>query len=354
MNCDPNALSLAASPLCSLSDGMLIAARTSLLCSWAGVATVGTPVVGQWTFSNSGSFVGTAQIVGGVCPMGANGFDFRSDANNPPSTFISNQSCASSAVVNAPTGGVLFAQIRWTLGGHPVSDWSDVKSVNFGVRNGLLNGLLAYWKLDEAGTPATYADATGNGWIGTNNGSIAQVAGKINNGAQINSNSKGITVNGAIDTRASNTPFFVSLWFFNNGASSPGQAIGGEWNTRDDYILFTADGTQAVTFEANDDSGTSTSVVSPPIVTPAWSHIVFGFDGLNIYLYINAGAPFTAAKTAVRRGGGSFVLGNYQTITFNWPGIFDEVAYYNRTLSATDVANLYNSGNALAFGNFTI
>lgn len=43
MDCDPNNLSKAASCIRCLPDGLLVAARTVILCSWATVASGGAP-----------------------------------------------------------------------------------------------------------------------------------------------------------------------------------------------------------------------------------------------------------------------------------------------------------------------
>jgi concanavalin A-like lectin/glucanase superfamily protein len=222
------------------------------------------------------------------------------------------------------------------------------------IYNRLLNGLVGYWKLDEPTHSTSFADATGNGWTGTNHNQITAVTGIINNGQSADP----ITVSSSIDTRTSNTPFSLSFWFNDGGAGGNGSAMIGEWGTRNDWVIF-ASGGETPTFRASDDSGTTsdaTGAIPLPcctLVQANWSHIVIKFDGSFIYIIINNGTVVKTAKTAVRRGGGTLTFLNYQTFSSGWPGNIDEIGYYNRALSSIDITALYNSGNALPFSAFT-
>lgn len=226
-----------------------------------------------------------------------------------------------------------------------------------GGSNGLLNGLLGYWSLDEAGTPATFADATGNGWTGSNHGSITTVAGLIGNCANFPSafHSQGISVSGAIDNRASSTPFTVGMHIVDLGNGTSGCALIGEWGTRNDWVIFAATGGNDATLRASDDSGTTTDVqINPvPCCGVAWATLVFGFDGSQIFISLNDAAPVTASKSAVRRNGGNFVIGNYQSFSCGWGCRIDEVGYWNRALSAAERTSYHNGGAGLPFSSYT-
>jgi hypothetical protein len=308
------------------------------------------PANADWTLVNTTPTFATAALVNIVCPAGADGWDlaygFDTDPPNVPQ--YTSIPCDFSQDLFSATSVQARVKIRWSLAGVAVSGWSAIKTIQINA-NRLLNGLLAYWKLDESGTPVTLADATGNGWDGTNHSVTMTISGKINNGAAITGAAQGIAVSTNLDTRASSAPFSISLWFLNTGGGASGKAAIGEWGTRNDFVLFNLVA-QTATFRASDDSGTTTDVTTTALTL--WAHLVFGFDGSNIFIYLNAGVPVTAAKAAVRRGGGNFVIGNYQGFSLAWEGTIDEVAYYNRALSATDVANLYNSGNGLPFSSF--
>lgn len=359
MTCDPNTLSRLSSCLRCLTDAQLMLARTYLLCQWAsremGFA-VPPPSSAQWTWVESG-LSAQASIIGGSCPAGADGFDLGAIASpgNPRLAVSGNGACGATLSKVFNNGDTALAVIRWTKTGLPVSDWSGIKSLVINS-NGLLTGLVAYWKFDEAGSPATFADAV-NGFTGTNNnGIIANGAtGKINNGIFIQNNNQGVTVSNTLDLRASATPFSVALWFQIQGIQAGGAMIG-EWGaTRNDFVLFCSSAPlqSIISFVASDDAAVTTQIDGPQIGLFAWTYFVFGFDGSKIFMYINAGAPITAAKAAVRRGGGSFIIGNYQGLTLPVPGYIDEVAYYNRALSAAEVSLLYNGGAGLPLSSFS-
>lgn len=358
MTCDPNTLSQLSSCLRCLTDAQLMQVKTYLLCKWTqavagGGGMIAIPNSMQWNWTNQGSGTMAASIVGGSCPAGADGFQLGAVASpgNPQTNIIGVTACAGTRTTTFNLGDTALGAIRWTLAGVPVSGWSLTKSVVIG--NGLLIGLVAYWKFDENGGPA-FADATGNGWTGTGQGGIpTTLVGKINNAIVLqNSGTQGVSVSLNIDTRLSNTPFSVSLWFNNQDVGATSKAMIGEWGTRNDYVVFN-NAAQLATFRASDDAGVTTDVVSATITPGSYVHVVFGFDGANIFIYTNNGSLATTAKAAVRRGGGVFAIGNYQSFTLGWIGNIDEVGYYNRTLSASDVAQLYNGGAALPFSSFT-
>lgn len=219
--------------------------------------------------------------------------------------------------------------------------------------NGLLNGLLGYWKFDEASGNAI--DATGNGWTGTIQGSYAATTGKINNGRlETVAENQGFSVSASIDNRSNTSPFTVTCWFSNAGASGGGQAIIGEWDaTHTDWVLSNNLTGEQCHFASKDNTGTLTTTSSTALTITTFMFLVFGYDGTNIFFSVNNGTLATAAVNNVRRAETVLALGNYSNFNAGWPGVLDEVGYWNRALGATDRTNLYNGGNGLAFPNFT-
>lgn len=137
MDCSPNNLSLASSCLRCLSDGQLMISKTYLLCAWANVVTGGgfpivAPKTTQWTLADAGLGFYSVSIVGGTCPAGADGYQVGAvlSPGDPTAHIIGNPSCNISVTADTLIGGVLLAQIRWTLAGVPVSAWSTIKSID--------------------------------------------------------------------------------------------------------------------------------------------------------------------------------------------------------------------------------
>lgn len=86
-----------------------------------------------WQLNSDGFTEAVGILVSGTCVAGADGFDMVAMVNpmiDPNILSPTNAPCAGPAVNGGfgPTDYV-DAQIRWTLGGLAVSDWSQIKSV---------------------------------------------------------------------------------------------------------------------------------------------------------------------------------------------------------------------------------
>lgn len=224
--------------------------------------------------------------------------------------------------------------------------------------NGLLTGLLGYWKLDEASN-VNRADATGNGFTATQaGGNVAAAAGIINNGASFPAGNQGLSVPANIDTRAQTTPFSIQFWsnptafnaFF---AFCATHSAGGTKG----FLFYTANN-GGLHFYSTDDAGTVTdSGMTTTLLTQnAWNHVVAVFDGTLVNAYVNGvinGAGQALLGLGITKGQGVFMIGNYSDLVAGVTETCDEVGYWDRALSATDVATLYNAGAGLPFSSFT-
>ena len=94
--------------------------------------------------------------------------------------------------------------------------------------------------------------------------------------------------------------------------------------------------------------GTVATITNTPgayvdIFNTSWHHVVVSFDGAYVRVYLNG-----ALKATVPHDGSiapnlvDYVLG-WSTIWQNfWKGYIDDLRFYSRTLSASDVQKLYN------------
>ena len=95
-------------------------------------------------------------------------------------------------------------------------------------------------------------------------------------------------------------------------------------------------------------SSSYTEIVGPSVVLNQWTHLVETFDGTNLKLYVDGAlsASGTVTGYTLNTGGplliGATDYGSGPTEAF--PGLIDDVAVYNRTLSATEVQLHYDSG----------
>ncbi len=95
--------------------------------------------------------------------------------------------------------------------------------------------------------------------------------------------------------------------------------------------------------------------LSGSITTGVWHHVVVVFTGhgsFTFYLDNVVKSGFSASGTATSTSfaaGGPYVGKNWGAGVSYASCICDQVAFWNRALSAQEVASLYNSGDGLAF-----
>jgi hypothetical protein len=91
-----------------------------------------------------------------------------------------------------------------------------------------------------------------------------------------------------------------------------------------------------------------------------WTHLVGTYNGttgqLKLYKNNVAGTPGTLSGAGNTGSASSpFIIGDDSDLYSgfqNWNGLIDQVAIWNRCLTANDVSTLYNSGNGLAYNNW--
>lgn len=220
--------------------------------------------------------------------------------------------------------------------------------------NPVFSGLLAYWKCDEAS--GFRADATGNGFCAVErNGTQSGTAGIINNAVNVDTIGKGLSVSANLDQRAQTTPFSVSFWVEQGASWNTGNGLiatitpGGSQG----FLVYSggSGGTMEPHWYTKNDSGSADDLGTMVSIGGGWHHIVVGFDGTTKRIYIDGTAAGTSTVTGVSRGHQVFAIGNYSDFesTTGQTGKYDEIAYYNRMISSTEVSTLYNSGAGLSY-----
>jgi hypothetical protein len=77
-----------------------------------------------------------------------------------------------------------------------------------------------------------------------------------------------------------------------------------------------------------------------------WHHVVFGYDGSNMFIQVDNGTRLIRANTYDVTAGRSRIGFDYTTLT---SGYIDEVAIFDKNLSTSDTNYLYQLGNGLAY-----
>ncbi len=225
----------------------------------------------------------------------------------------------------------------------------------------LSNGLVGYWKMDEAswnGTSGEVKDSSGNGINGTAicTGVGCSVpttgAGKFGNGGA-NSWNQGISIGSNSSLQPTST-FTLSVWAKISSLAGTAQDLfdSTEWDNNNHgsdtngYAFFVQSNNTLALHTGNGTTG-STVATSTTIATGSWYHLVATYDQGNVKIYIN-GQLNTSGTTPNSITYGStlygFTLGTLSnSLSYNnLLGTIDEARVYNRALSPKEVSDLYN------------
>lgn len=208
--------------------------------------------------------------------------------------------------------------------------------------------LLAYWKLENVNATIGGFTLTNRNTVGFNNGlyGLAADGGSSNtNKSLVVGNNLGIAGNGTIS---------ISLWVkltTEIGSGTYGIFDHGNVDTNDRYIQVYYEYNAGTRRLALDNSGTNTNY-NIALGTTSWYHLVVtrnsGAAGtadlwVNNVKQVNAGA----------KGSGTAGSNKFEILTDNsevifWSGLIDDIGVFNKVLSATEIASIYNSGGGFA------
>jgi hypothetical protein len=212
----------------------------------------------------------------------------------------------------------------------------------------LLNGLISYWKLDEANASATLADS-----VGTNNlggATVQSIAGKINT-ANYWGDSAAFAIADNASVRVS-SDFTFSLWVSMGAiknSSILAKAVGDFSFSTFDYIIQ-YNGT-AFVLQAG---GIAAIATTPAVTAGIWYHLVVWWDSTDSKARIRVNDSTTYASTGtgtLTQTATPFFMGCPSTIPFT--GIIDEVGFWKRKLTAAEMTQLFNGGSGWPFSSFT-
>ena len=222
--------------------------------------------------------------------------------------------------------------------------------INQGLEDSLEQGLVGYWKLDDAsGTTAT--DSSGNGNNGTLTNGPTWSTGQVGGGVTFDGTDDAISI---LDANAlDGATFTVSLWTRSSATGSH------QWSRliSKKNVYNSSDGweiTMVASAAAPQDdthlyfSGSSGSNVQLPCVTSwsagAWHHVVAVYSGSSVTVYCDG--LLKGSGTIAPIIANAFPLAIGDNAAFNegkWQGGVDEARIYNRSLSDEEVKKLYQT-----------
>lgn len=227
------------------------------------------------------------------------------------------------------------------------------------------DGLLAYWKLDEA--YGTRIDATGNGYNLLTLGDVPNSVGKILSAAEFNPTESNLNFLGN-DNLSAGPEFSVSTWvkFFTLGFFGNPQCVWGTGspnvssNPFNDVIAPNNPGDttyfiQGIGPEEYNHLFYSLSdyIVGPAVEPNVWYHSVCTISPTENKMYINGELiqtlPYENFDQSFVGFGLSEFYGECGTGGCPMSGLIDETGVWNRVLTQEEVTALYNNGNALEY-----
>ena len=235
-----------------------------------------------------------------------------------------------------------------TFYGVKIPEWSSwTESLN--------TGLFHYYRMNDTNV----VDEIFNN-NGTNNGTSA-VTGKIEKALEFSPNDY-IPLGSANDFFGGLTDATVSIWLYNDD----------DWNLRcymmssenglnNDDTTFTMSmwvndgGTIKTRFKHSSGDVTSQKLTgTQALFSPGtWYHLVTTLDSNYGRLYINGlnvANTSRASATAINSGTNTFTLGRLGTYDYGyWDGRMDEIGMWNRSLSDSEVKDLYNGGDGITY-----
>lgn len=197
---------------------------------------------------------------------------------------------------------------------------------------------VAYWHLDENGGAGGYADSSGKGNSGVPNGGLANVSGVINGAVSFDGVNDYVNVSdsGSLDIAGQ---ISVAAWFYPRSITS-GASIVRKGPGANGVYYFYVSADSYLRFAINDIGWDGGGYLLPS--ANAWYHVVGTYNGSVKNLYVNGvlqNFSYLTGAIAANNFGLTFGQSGDGGEWFN--GTVDEVAVYNRSLSPSEIRQLY-------------
>jgi hypothetical protein len=209
---------------------------------------------------------------------------------------------------------------------------------------------VALWHFDE-GSGQTASDASGNNNTGSlgASGNPAWAAGRINSALQFDGVSSKVTV--APSASINNlSAFTYAAWIYRTGlgGNGSGRICSKESSANFDELSIVANASVFVNLYNTTGTEFATRVNDLPANT--WSHVAVTYDDggdRKVRVYLNGSEVAYVTQPAVsgtlRTTSNPLIIGNRVNGDRAFQGTIDEAQIYNRALSTSEVAALFNS-----------
>jgi len=140
---------------------------------------------------------------------------------------------------------------------------------------------------------------------------------------------------------STNQPFSLSVWVYWNGANAGFQEILSWWNSAQGQSPYLGTGLNSSEIRFGD-TWNATGINMP---VNRWVHLGAVYDGNTSSLYLDGVfAAISGSGLNYDFTNGSLEIGKQAQFTEYWDGKIDDIRIYNRTLSATEIDQLFTEG----------
>lgn len=215
-------------------------------------------------------------------------------------------------------------------------------------------GLVGYWPMNEAawdGTANEIRDQSGTGAHGNLTGSADTATGKVNRCAAF-VDSSWVTIGAGHAALAINGDLTVAAWIKTSNSTRTAMMIfdDGGLAATTNYGLKVASG--ILIYAHGNGVAEEVETSATGVATGNWIHVVAVCDSQTTRFYFDGEAGATSVMTVdnIASGTSRRISSNNNAID-NFDGEIDEVALWNRALTANEVKEMYNSyiGRRLQF-----
>jgi hypothetical protein len=199
------------------------------------------------------------------------------------------------------------------------------------------DGLVGYWKMDEANATDACVDSSGHENTGTPRGTTV-VEGKV--GRSRNFDARGDYID--IPTISTPGAITVAAWvysdsFLQNGFVITKNPVNTQW-----ALFFDADG--SLKWRG---AGSEKNVACTAPANHKWHHLVGKQSGTTGSIYVDGVLCATGTLPAIGNAPSSISIGRYDTVSYNYfYGRIDEVRLYKRALSDAEISRIFTSSSS--------
>lgn len=222
-------------------------------------------------------------------------------------------------------------------------------------RDVLTNGLVGYWTFDGrdinwSDTGTEIKDISGNGNHGDASGltTTSVTPGKLGQALSFNGTSDYVS----IPNSTAFPDLSVSVWIYPTitlGADQYRPFFGKSGAVAQLYYYCNSTSCRYQVALANPSCSSGSNPITPSALNNVWHHVVLTFNDTadQYYVYENGSAVTMGSSTCsnhISTTSNPITIGYSSYVGAYFIGKIDDVRVYNRTLSANEVANLYNVG----------